>query len=326
MKKVVICLLAVTLALTLFVSTKSKDTIIVCSTCEQDRNDMFQEELNKQFPDKNIVVMYMSTGKLATKIAVGGSKTDVDMVISVENGYMKKIKDNFADIEGVSRLDYLDGLAPEDSDNKWITWERFSGAIIVNNEVLKKHGLEAPKTYEDLLKPEYKNLIAMPDPKSSGTGYFFYKSWVNSMGEEAALEYVDKLAGNIKQFTESGAGPIKMLIQGEIAIGLGMTHNAVNEINRGMDFSIIFPPEGSPYSLSGTAIIDGKENKKGVSEVFDYIANELILEDKEFYSPGAIIENQKISVENYPTDVNYADMTGLEDTEEKERLLSLWKY
>ncbi len=326
MKKVVACILAVTLALTVFVSSKSKDTIIVCSTCEQDRNDMFQQRLNEEFPHYNVVVMYMSTGKLATKIAMEGDKSDVDMVISLETGYLNKISDSFADIDGVSRLNYVDGLSPEDNGNKWTTWERFGGAIVVNNDVLKKHGLESPKTYEDLLKPEYKNLIAMPDPKSSGTGYFFYKNWVNIMGDENALKYVDELAKNVKQFTESGAGPIKMLIQGEIAVGLGMTHNAVNEINRGMDFSIIFPPEGSPYSTAGTAIVKGKENKKGVDEVFDFIANELVLEDKQYFSPGEIVENQKNSVENFPQNIEYADMTGIDDAKEKERLLSLWKY
>ena len=73
----------------------------------------------------------------------------------------------------------------------------------------------------------------MPDPKSSGTGYFFYKNWVNLWGDQDALDYVDKLYGNLKQFTESGSGPIKLLRQGEVAIGLALTFQAVSEINDG---------------------------------------------------------------------------------------------
>ena len=196
----------------------------------------------------------------------------------------------------------------------------------MNTEVLEKHGLEAPKTYEDLLKPEYKNLIAMPDPKSSGTGYFFYKNWVNTMGEDEALAYVDKLHDNLKQFTESGSGPIKMLTQGEVAVGLGMTFQAVSEINEGQPFEIIYPPTGSPYSLTGTALIDGHQDKTGVSEVFDYIINDFLVYDKENFSPELVLKDQKNNIPNYPQDIQYADMTGIEDVEEKERLLSLWKY
>ena len=166
----------------------------------------------------------------------------------------------------------------------------------------------------------------MPDPKSSGTGYFFYKSWVNIWGEEKTLEYVDKLYGNLKQFTESGSGPVKMLKQGEVAVGLALTFQAVNEINNGQPFEIVFPENGSPYSLTGTAIIDGHQNKPGVGEVFDYIIHDFLIYDKEKYSPEKIYEEQVNRVPNYPADISYADMTGIQDDQEKERLLAIWKY
>lgn len=191
---------------------------------------------------------------------------------------------------------------------------------------MKKKDFRLPQTYEDLLDPVYKNLIAMPDPKSSGTGYFFLQSWVNAWGEERAFEYVDQLYNNLKQFTESGSGPIKMMIQGETAIGLGMTFQAVNEINKGLPFEIIYPPEGSPFSVSGCAIINGKENKKGVDEVFDYLIHECLVYDKENFSPETILTGQRNSIPNYPQNIIYADMVGIDNIAEKERLLKLWKY
>lgn len=326
MKKLTTVLVAITVAFLLFTMRSSEDTIVICSSAEQFRNDWLQETLNEQFPQYRIVVMYMATGKAATKVAVEGEGTDVDILLGLETGYLAKIKGSLADAEGRCRLSFLEGLRPEDNGNRWVTWERFAGAIIVNRETLAKYGLDTPACYEDLLDPQYENLIAMPDPKSSGTGYFFYQNWVNTMGEEKALAYVDELAKNLKQFTESGSGPIKLMIQGETGIGLGMTFQTVNEINKGMPFSIIYPPEGSPYSLTGTAIIKGKENKKGVSEVFDYIVNECLIYDKENFSPEAVLEGQKNNIANYPQGIRYADMTGIDDPEEKERLLQKWKY
>ncbi|BCI61189.1 extracellular solute-binding protein [Solibaculum mannosilyticum] len=326
MKKGIVALLLVTLLFTLMADFGGKESIVICSSAEQFRNDCLQEKLNEKFPQYNVIVMYMPTGKTAAKILTEGKNTEVDMLVGVETGYLRKIQDSLADISGRSNIQYIDGLGPENYENRWVTWERFAGAIIVNTEVLEKHGLEAPKTYEDLLKPEYKNLVAMPDPKSSGTGYFFYKNWVNTMGEDEALAYVDKLHDNLKQFTESGSGPIKMLTQGEVAVGLGMTFQAVSEINEGQPFEIIYPPTGSPYSLTGTALIDGHQDKTGVSEVFDYIINDFLVYDKENFSPELVLEDQKNNIPNYPQDIQYADMTGIEDVEEKERLLSIWKY
>ena len=326
MKKILINLLAVTLAFTVLADYGNKESIVICASSEQFRNDALQEQLNQNFPDKNIIVMYMSTGKAAAKVFAEGQNTEIDILVGLETGYMNKISESLADMSGISRINYSEGLTPADNGNRWATWERQAGAIIVNTEILKKHNLEAPSSYEDLLQPEYKGLVAMPDPKSSGTGYFFYKNWVNIMGEEATLKYVDELHKNLKQFTESGSGPIKMLKQGEVAIGLALTFQAVSEINDGQPLEIIFPESGSPFSLTGTAMIKGHDKKESVLEVYDFIINDFLVYDKENFSPETIYENQVNTIKNYPQDIVYADMKGIQDDKAKERLLGIWKY
>jgi len=326
MKKGLMVLLLVTLLFTFLADHGGRETVVICASTEQYRNDALQEQLAEKFPDRNIIVMYMSTGKAAAKVFAEGTATEIDMLVGLETGYLHKISGNLADISGYSRIPYVEGVTPADNDDLWVTWERQAGAIIVNREILDKYGLEAPRTYEDLLKPEYKGLVAMPDPKSSGTGYFFYKNWVNLWGDRQALAYVDALYENLKQFTESGSGPIKLLRQGEVAIGLALTFQAVSEINEGQPFEIIYPPEGSPYSLTGTAIIEGHQHKDGVQEVYDYIIHDFLTYDKENFSPEIIYRGQTIALENYPQDISYADMTGIQDDKEKERLLALWKY
>ena len=280
--------------------------------------------MNERFPDLNTYVMYMPTAKAAAKIGAEGEDTDADIIVALETAYLEKIKDQLEDISGLSRLEYMDGLS--DIDNRYVIWERQAGSVIINKTVLEKYNLPIPETYEDLLDPIYKNLIAMPDPKSSGTGYFFYKNLVNVMGEQEALEYIDKLAMNIKQFTESGSGPVKLLIQQEVAIGLGLTFQAVNELNEGNAFIILQPEYGSPYSLTGTALVKGRNNNQDIMRVFDFIINDFLMYDKEYFSPEQILKEQDNKIENYPQNIQYADMSGIEDIDEKERLLSLWKY
>lgn len=325
MKKLLIPLLAVTLLL-LFSIQGDRDTIIIYSSLEQFRGAELQKQLNEKFPDLNTMVMYMPTAKSAAKIHVEKDQSDADIIVGLETSYLEKVKPMLADISGRSRLHYLDGLAPEYHDNRYVTWERQAGAFIVNKKVLDKHDLEAPHSYEDLLDPKYYNLIAMPDPKSSGTGYFFYKNLVNMWGDEKALDYFEKLAYNTKQFTESGSGPIKLLIQGEIAVGLGLTFQGMKEINDGSPFEIIYPDGGSPYSLTGSALMQGSADDPEVNRVFDFIINDFLVYDKEHFSPEQILENQVNTIKNYPENIPYANMNGIEDIKEKERLLALWKY
>lgn len=324
LKRVAVVLFIITVLLIIDVTKENEDAIIVYSSMEQFRNEALQEQLTEAFPDKNVSVMYMSTGKAASKIRMEGENADADIIVGLECAYLEKIKDNLEYVSDMTKLDYIDGM--QDPDGKYLIWERQDGSIIVNRTVLEKYDLPMPQTYEDLLRPEYKNRIAMPDPKSSGTGYFFYKGLVNVWGEEKTLQYFDKLAINIKQFTESGSGPIKLLIQQEVAIGLGLTFQGVKEQNEGNDLVLIEPEFGSPYSLTGSSIIKGKREKEGVAEVFEFIVNHALIYDKEYLCPGQILKEQQNYIENYPVTVNYADMHGIEDMEEKERLLQLWKY
>ena len=75
-------------------------------------------------------------------------------------------------------------------------------ALIIDKNCFDKHNLSVPKTYDDLLKSEYKNLIAIPDPKTSGTGYAFYLNVVNIMGEDKAIEYFKKLKNNLRELSK----------------------------------------------------------------------------------------------------------------------------
>jgi len=47
-----------------------------------------------------------------------------------------------------------------------------------------------PKTWNDLLKPEYKGEIQSANPASSGTAYTMIATLVQLMGEDQAFEYL----------------------------------------------------------------------------------------------------------------------------------------
>lgn len=324
MKKIIGILLAVTIALTVITTEKSENAIIIYSCMEQFRNDELQKQLNEEFPELDVYVMYMSTAKAAAKLSIEGSSSDADIVVNLENAYMTRVEEHMADVRQYSHLEYVDDMVVE--SGKYLIWDRQAGSIIVNRTILEKNHLPVPETYEDLLDPIYKDLISMPDPKSSGTGYFFLKNLVNTMGEDEAFAYIDELAKNVKQFTESGSGPVKLLIQGEVAIGLGLTFQAVNELNNGNDFLIIEPEFGSPYSLTSMSMLAGREENEDVVRVFEFVANDYMVYDKMYGSPEKVLVDQVNGIENYPEDITYANMDGIESVEEKERLLDKWKY
>lgn len=301
----------------------SSNKVVIYSGAEEYRNEYFLKRLNEEFPDYEIVIEYMPTGNLAAKLAAEGTDTDMDIFYDLDFSYAGLVEQYLADVSAYNQDIYVEDCKVNNAH--YLAETRNGGAIIINPDVLATKGIDEPTCYADLLKPEFKNLISMPSPKSSGTGYMFVKNLVNAWGEDEAFDYFDALAENILQFTSSGSGPVNALIQGEVAVGLGMTAQAVTAINEGANLKILFFEEGSPYSLYGYAMPEGKQTRKAVVDVFNFFYTTLVMEDKELYYPEQVFVGQTNNVANYPTDIIYGDMNG-NTTDEKARLLDNWEY
>ena len=66
-----------------------------------------------------------------------------------------------------------------------------------NTELLAKKKLAVPRSWADLLKPEYKGEIQVANPASSGTAYTMIATLVQLMGEDKAFDYLKALHSNI---------------------------------------------------------------------------------------------------------------------------------
>ena len=301
----------------------SKKTVKIWTSGEDYRNEYYLTECRKKFPEYDITLEYMNTSTIAAKIVEEGDKADCDIILSEEYCYLQKCAPQLATLAEFDFTPFLEGLVTP--DHKFTPEVKNGGCIIINRDVLAKNNLPAPKSYQDLLDPRYKNLISMPSPTSSGTGYMFLRQLVNEWGEDAAFDYFAKLSENVLQYTSSGSGPVNALVQGEVAIGLGMTSQAVEEINQGVPLEIVFFAEGSPFSMYGNAILAKSYDRPEVRDVFNYLAIDLCKGNNERFFPDQIFKDFAPTIENYPTNIHWGNMSN-DTLAEKERLLKRWTF
>lgn len=299
-------------------------SIVIYSCAEGMRNETLLTALHRRFPDYDIRLHYLPTGNCAAKLKMEGAQSEADIVLDLEGGYIKQLSDHLEDLSSFDSSRYCDDLV--DADNRYFPFARESACIAVNERGLAERGLAVPESYEDLTDPGYRGMVSMPNPKASGTGYNFLKSLVNAWGEDAAFGYFDRLADNVYQFTSSGSGPVNALVQGEAMIGLGMTFQAVSEINQGVPLRVVFFEEGAPWAVYGLGIVEGKASRAAVRDVFAWLSTEGVKIDNENYVPDQVLVDFKAEIPNYPNHIDYADMAGITDADEKKRLLGKWKY
>lgn len=84
-------------------------------------------------------------------------------------------------------------------EGKWYGWSYWFNVLAVNDDLIEKKGLDVPKSWEDLLDPQYKGEIVLPDPGTSGTSYLFMSAIMQIFGEEEGWEYLEKLHENVAQ-------------------------------------------------------------------------------------------------------------------------------
>lgn len=320
----VVLVLAMAFSMMLTGCGSKRESVLIFTSVEDYVIEDMNARLSEQFPDYDITVEYVSTGNHAAKLLTEGVNTECDISYDLEYAYMEQLAQAgvLADLSAYDTSIYN---ADTVVSNHYLIQCRVGGAVIVNTEVLAEKGLAEPTCYEDLLKPEYAGLISMANPKSSGTGYMFYKSLVNAWGEEKALAYFDALTPNILQYTSSGSGPVNALLQKEVAVGFGMTSHAVTQINEGAPLKVLYFEEGSPFTLYGQSMIAGKDERPAVKEVFDFLVNTYSYELNEKFFPEQMFNDKVYSVENYPENIVYSDMSN-NSIEEKEKLLDMWKY
>lgn len=199
-----------------------------------------------------------------------------------------------------------------------------------NPELLAKKKLAVPKSWADLLKPDYKGDIQVANPGSSGTAYTMVATLVQLMGEDKAFEYLKGLHKNVSQYTRSGTGPIKAVARGETAVSISFVHDGPGEKMNGFPVETITPAEGTGAEIGSMSIIKGARNLEAAKKFYEWAltpaAQEMAAAAKQFQLPSnknakndpRIPDFKKIKFINY----DYAKYGA---SAERRRLIAKWE-
>ncbi len=140
----------------------------------------------------------------------------------------------------------------------------------VNEGVLKKQGKPMPVTWDDLAKPEYKGLVAIANPNTSGTAYTTLATILQLKGEEKGWDYLARLHKNVAQYAKSGSAPGQLAGRGEVAIAVVFLHDVVMFAEEGFPLKAVAPADGTGYEIGGLSLIKGAPHKEIGKKFIDW--------------------------------------------------------
>jgi len=199
-----------------------------------------------------------------------------------------------------------------------------------NTELLAKKKLAVPKSWADLLKPEYKGDIQVANPASSGTAYTMIATLVQLMGEDKAFDYLKGLHKNIGQYSRTGTGPIKAVARGETAVSISFVHDAPGEKLNGFPVESITPSEGTGAEIGSMSIIKGARNLAAAKKFYEWAltpaAQEMAAAVKQFQLPSNKFAKVDPRVPDFTKIkfINY-DYAKYGASAERRRLIARWE-
>ena len=214
-----------------------------------------------------------------------------------------------------------------DKDNFWIGLYVGPLAFITNEKVAKEQGLTPPKSWADLLKPEFKNKVRVANPTTSGTAYNVITTmrYIYKGDEEKTFDYLRKMDSSINQYTKSGAAGNKSVAIGEIPVAIGYAHDMVKLKTEGAPVVITIPSEGTGYEVASMSLVKGGKDAVNAKKLYDWV---LTKPAQDIIGSWYVVPLSKLASKNPVAfsleDVKTVDQDMQWDADNKTRLLERW--
>ena len=252
-----------------------KTQLLVYTALETDQLKAYQEGFNKVEPNIEIKWVRDSTGVITAKLLAEKANPQADAVMGVAASSLALL-DNNGMLEPYAPKN-LAAISAQYRDRKnppaWFGMDVWGATVCFNTVEAQKRNIPKPETWQDLTKPVYRGQVVMPNPASSGTGFFDVTAWLTLWGEDGGWKYMDALHQNIAQYTHSGSKPCNMAASGEFVVGISFEYRANANKARGAPIDLVFPKEGLGWDLEAFAIHKGTKKLEAARKLADWAAS-----------------------------------------------------
>jgi iron(III) transport system substrate-binding protein len=252
-------------------NTSVKNVVVIYTPHHSD----FMENLNKLFeakyPDITVQLVRGNTTQMEERIRSEKTNPMGDVMFGGDvNTYIQLKKSGLLQPMTLSVADKLP-FEMKDSENYWFAPYRVTGIFFYNNTLVTPE--QAPKDWDELLKPEWKGSVTMLNPTQSGTARTFCISLIKVWGKEKAFEFLQKLNDQLEgQYVASQDKLFAALTRGEAKVSLWHEADILKmKYKKNMPFNIVYPASGTYINPEPIAVIAGAPHKEAAQKYVEFI-------------------------------------------------------
>ncbi len=280
MKKFLVCVLALTMLLSVCGAVMAQDTLVIYSA----RNERLNNIVIPAFEAATGIKVEMITGSSGevlqrVKAEVESGNVTVDIHWAADETMLAANRDLFEVYVSTEN----DALYPEfqnDGTNCFNNAYAEPNVLVVNTDMLAELGVEV-NSYADLTQPELKGKIISADPANSSSAFQSLIGMLYGMGEgdpmsDKAWEFIDAFLVNLDNKIASSSSQVyNGVANGEYAVGLSYEDPCVElEANGEHPVKVVYPSEGVIFPGESVQIIKGAPHMDAAKKFVDFVLSE----------------------------------------------------
>jgi iron(III) transport system substrate-binding protein len=163
----------------------------------------------------------------------------------------------------------------KDPQGRWYAEMLLPEVIIYNHDLLKPD--QAPKDWDDLITPAFKDKIVIRDVMASGTmrtifSAMIYRQYGSSGSPDAGYDWLKKLDANTSVYTPTPDDMYLKLDRGIGTVTLWNLQDAlIQPLKNNRPWSFIIPASGAPVLLDGVGVVNNPKMMDAAVEFENFL-------------------------------------------------------
>jgi iron(III) transport system substrate-binding protein len=284
MKKLGLLFICGWVSVFLFVgAATAKETVVVYTSLENEEVVEYLKAAKKGLPDLDIQAIRLSTGELGARMLAEKDNPQADLIWGWAVTNMSEFVPKGMLVPYKPKGWEMIPANFKDPAGYWTAIDLYAAALVPNTKVLEQKNLPMPKGWNDLLNPVYKDMLIMPNPASSGTGFLQVASLLvmldpdyktKPVEENKAWDFLKELDKNMGQYIKSGSKPAKLTAAGEYAVGCSFAFVYSSLKKKGFPVALVMPEEGAGFELEANALLKGAKHEAAAKKFLDWALSE----------------------------------------------------
>ena len=163
----------------------------------------------------------------------------------------------------------------KDPQGRWYAEMLLPEVIIYNHDLLKPD--QAPKDWDDLITPAYKDKLVIRDVMASGTmrtiySAMIYRQYERTGSPDAGYDWLKKLDANTAVYTPTPDDMYLKLDRGVGTVTLWNLQDAfIQPMKNNRPWSFVIPASGVPVLLDGVGIVNNPKTTQAATDFENFL-------------------------------------------------------